>query len=114
MYEEFQEFMQIADTILSDNLKMLDEMAAEHRAEMEDHKITIGNYITNLEKNLTKYRGHTEDENTDALISFQKQKLKIDIPSIPKNRKINQFPRFEAGSFTKEDIADLLGKVFLA
>lgn len=76
MYKEFQEFMKMADTILSDNMSMLDQMAAEHRAEMEDHYITIGDYITHLEEILTKYRGNTDDENTDALISFQKQKKK--------------------------------------
>lgn len=114
MYEEFQEFMQLADTILSDNMKMLDKMAAERRAEMEDHYITIGDYITHLEELLSKYRGDTDDENTDELISFQLQRVNIDIPSIPANPKIKKFPRFKAGSFTRKDIADLLGKAFLS
>lgn len=90
MYEEFQEFMQLADTILSDNMKMLDKMAAERRAEMEDHYITIGDYITHLEELLSKYRGDTDDENTDELISFQMQRVNIDIPSIPANPKIKK------------------------
>lgn len=112
MYEEFQEFMQMADTILSDNLKMLDQMASEHRAEMEDHYITIGDYITHLEELLSKYNDDTDVESTDALILFQKHKKDFDIPSIPENRKMNNFPRFKAGSFTRKDIADILGKAF--
>lgn len=112
MYEEFQEFMQMADTILSDNLKMLDQMASEHRAEMEDHYITIGDYITQLEELLSKYNDDTDVESTDALILFQKHKKDFDIPSIPENRKMNNFPRFKAGSFTRKDIADILGKAF--
>lgn len=70
--------MQMADTILSDNLKMLDQMAAEHRAEMEDHYITIGDYIIHLEDLPSKYRGDTDVESTDALISFQ-SKIRISI-----------------------------------
>lgn len=91
---------------------MLDKMTAKRRAEMEDHYITIGDYITHLEELLSKYRGDTDDENTDALISFQMQRVNIDIPPIPGNPKINNIPRFKAGSFTRKDIADLLGKAF--
>lgn len=91
---------------------MLDKMTAKRRAEMEDHDITIGDYITHLEEFLSKYRGDTDDENTDALISFQMQRVNIDIPSISGNPKINNIPRFKAGSFTRKDIADLLGKAF--
>lgn len=113
MYEENENLKQMADFVLSENIKSLCKIEDKLRQEMENQHEIIDNYILHLKSLLGKYRRETLAEDINGLITFQRQKSTIEIPSIPKTRKLDNFPTFDRRYFTKYEIAELLGEVRL-
>lgn len=103
----------MADFVLSENIKNLSKMEDKLWQEKENQHEIMDTYILNLKSLLGKYRRETLAEDINGLITFQRQKSTIEIPSISKTRKLDNFPTFDRWHFTKYEIAKILGEVRL-
>lgn len=113
MFEENESLKQMADFVLSENIKSLSKMEDKLRQEMDNQHEIMDNYILHLKSLLSKYRREALSEDINALISFQRQKSTIEIPPIPNTRQLDNFPIFDRRYFTKYEIAELLGELCL-
>lgn len=69
--------------------------------EMDNQLEIMDNYILHPKSLLGKYRRETLAEDINGLITFQRQKSTIEIPPIPKTRKLDNIRTFDRRYFTK-------------
>ncbi|XP_062594619.1 uncharacterized protein LOC134256046 [Saccostrea cucullata] len=106
MKTEGETLKSLVDTVISENMKQLDQIEQSLLEDLNTQDKTMDDYITylnNLVKELHKCLSSTE---TQKLMSEKKPK----IPSIPETTK-PVTPRFTAGQYNKSDVTKLLGKI---
>ncbi|XP_061192362.1 uncharacterized protein LOC133200592 [Saccostrea echinata] len=106
MKTEGDSLKSLLDTVVSENMKQLDQIEHSLLEDLKTQDKTMDDYITylnNLVKELHICLSSTEPQ---KLMSEKKPK----IPSIPETTK-PVTPRFTAGQYSKSDVTKLLGKI---
>ncbi|XP_062608694.1 tripartite motif-containing protein 2-like [Saccostrea cucullata] len=106
MKTEGETLKSLVDTVISENMKQLDQIEHSLLEDLNTQDKTMDDYITylnNLVKELHKYLSSTE---TQKLMSEKKPKIR----SIPETTK-PVTPGFTAGQYSKSDVTKLLGKI---
>ncbi|XP_061192361.1 uncharacterized protein LOC133200590 [Saccostrea echinata] len=106
MKTEGETLKSLVDTVVSDNMKQLDQIEHSLLEDLKTQDKTFDDYITylnNLVKELHRCLSSTESQ---KLISEKKPKIR----SIPETTK-PVTPGFTAGQYSKSDVTKLLGKI---
>ncbi|XP_062596287.1 uncharacterized protein LOC134257708 [Saccostrea cucullata] len=106
MKTEGESLKSLVDTVISENMKQLDQIEHSLLEDLNTQDKTMDNYITylnNLVKELHRCLSSTE---TQKLMSEKKPKIR----SIPETSKPVK-PEFTAGQYSKSDVTKLLGKI---
>ncbi|XP_062589456.1 uncharacterized protein LOC134251102 [Saccostrea cucullata] len=108
MKTEGESLKSLVDTVISENMKQLDQIEHSVLEDLNTQDKTIDDYITylnNLVKELHRCLTSTE---TQKLMSEKKPKIR----SIPETTK-PVTPGFTAGQYNKSDVTKLLGKIYV-
>ncbi|XP_062615973.1 tripartite motif-containing protein 2-like [Saccostrea cucullata] len=106
MKTEGESLKSLVDTVISENMKQLDQIEQSLLEDLNTQDKTMDDYITylnNLVKELHRCLSSTE---TQKLMSEKKPKIR----SIPETTK-PVTPGFTVGQYSKSDVAKLLGKI---
>ncbi|XP_061192360.1 uncharacterized protein LOC133200588 [Saccostrea echinata] len=106
MKTEGESLKNLVDTVVSENMKQLDQIEQSMLEDLKMQDKTMDDYITylnNLVKELHRCLSSTEPE---KLMSEKKPKIR----SIPETTK-PVIPGFTAGQYSKTDVTKLLGKI---
>ncbi|XP_062603709.1 tripartite motif-containing protein 2-like [Saccostrea cucullata] len=106
MKSEGESLKRLVDTVISENMKQLDQIEHSLLEDLNTQDKTMEDYITylnNLVKELHRCLSSTE---TQKLMSEKKPKIQ----SIPETTK-PVTPGFTAGQYNKSDVTKLLGKI---
>ncbi|XP_062595587.1 tripartite motif-containing protein 2-like [Saccostrea cucullata] len=106
MKTEGETLKSLVDTVISENMKQLDQIEHSLLEDLKTQDKTMDDYITylnNLAKELHRCLSSTE---TQKLMSEKKPKIR----SIPETTK-PVTPGFTAGQYNKSDVTKLLGKI---
>ncbi|XP_062571073.1 tripartite motif-containing protein 2-like [Saccostrea cucullata] len=106
MKTEGETLKSLVDTVISENMKQLDQIEHSLLEDLNTQDKTMDDYITylnNLVKELHRCLSSTE---TQKLMSEKKPKIR----SIPETTK-PVTPGFTAGQYNKSDVTKLLGKI---
>ncbi|XP_062594055.1 tripartite motif-containing protein 2-like [Saccostrea cucullata] len=106
MKTEGETLKSLVDTVISENMKQLDQIEHSLLEDLNTQDKTLDDYITylnNLVKELHRCLSSTE---TQKLMSEKKPKIR----SIPETTK-PVTPGFTAGQYSKSDVSKLLGKI---
>ncbi|XP_062566594.1 tripartite motif-containing protein 2-like [Saccostrea cucullata] len=106
MKTEGETLKSLVDTVISENMKQLDQIEQSLLEDLNTQDKTLDDYITylnNLVKELHRCLSSTE---TQKLMSEKKPKIR----SIPETAK-PVTPGFIAGQYNKHDVTKLLGKI---
>ncbi|XP_062616521.1 uncharacterized protein LOC134278216 [Saccostrea cucullata] len=106
MKTEGESLKSLVDTVISENMKQLDQIEHSLLEDLNTQDKTMDDYITylnNLVKELHRCLSSTE---TQKLMSEKKPKIR----SIPETTK-PVTPGFTAGQYNKSDVTKLLGKI---
>ncbi|XP_062579039.1 tripartite motif-containing protein 2-like [Saccostrea cucullata] len=106
MKTEGESLKRLVDTVISENMKQLDQIEHSLLEDLNTQDKTFDDYITylnNLAKELHRCLSSTE---TQKLMSEKKPKIR----SIPETTK-PVTPGFTAGQYSKSDVTKLLGKI---
>lgn len=92
MFEENEYLKHMADSLLSENITSLCKIEDRLRQEIDyQHKI-MDNYILRFKSLLGNHSHKARAENTNALISFQRQKSTTEMLPFPNTQKLENFP----------------------
>ncbi|XP_062572707.1 uncharacterized protein LOC134234658 [Saccostrea cucullata] len=108
MNTEGETLKSLVDTVISENMKQLDQIEHSLLEDQNTQDKTMddyNNYLNNLVKELHRCLSSTE---TQKLMSETKPKIR----SIPETTKPVK-PGFTAGQYNKSDVSELLGKIHL-
>ncbi|XP_062577462.1 uncharacterized protein LOC134239297 [Saccostrea cucullata] len=106
MKTEGETLKSLVDTVISENMKQLDQIEQSLLEDLNTQDKTIDNYITYLNNLVEEIQRCLSSTETQKLMSEKKPKIR----SIPETTK-PVTPGFTAGQYSKSDVTKLLGKI---
>ncbi|XP_062621401.1 tripartite motif-containing protein 2-like [Saccostrea cucullata] len=106
MKTEGESLKSLVDTVISENMKQLDQIEHSLLEDLNVQDKTMDDYITYLHNIVKKLHRCLSSTETQKLMSEKKPKIQ----SIPETTK-PVTPGFTAGQYTKSDVTKLLGKI---
>ncbi|XP_062597761.1 tripartite motif-containing protein 2-like [Saccostrea cucullata] len=108
MKTEGETLKSLVDTVISENMKQLDQIEHSLLEDLNTQDKIMDDYITYLNNHVKELHRCLSSTETQKLMSEEKPKIR----SIPETTK-PVMPEFTAGQYNKSDVTKLLGKIHI-